>query len=293
MLSSLKGVFWLLKTINKHPLTSNYKLKTVLKALIIFIKIIIKNKIEIKWINNKKIIINGLKDYSSIFNYLFILFDFKEMKFLSKILNSNITFIDIGANSGVYSVLASSYCKNIYSFEPNINVFKDLKKNLKINKIKNKCLNLGIGKNNSIQRVTKNLGDKNYILKKFDKNIPSYKIKIKNLDFFKFKKKKLVIKIDVEGYELDVLMGSIKTFYQNKLIVIIIEMNGKKSNLKKIEHFFKINKFINVNFDLNKNKIFPKSQISNFNEIYTNNLSLLQKLFNENDNNIIYDNNII
>jgi len=289
----LNGIYWLIKNIYKHPLTSNNKLITFYIAFKTFINLTIQKKIIINWVNKKKLIIHSKKDFSTIFNHLFVLFDYIEMKFLSKILSKNMIFLDIGANSGVYSVLASSYCKKIYSFEPNIKVFKNLIKNLKLNKIKNICLNIGIGKDNSIARITKNLGDQNYIINKKKLNIPSYKIQLKNIDSFKFKKKKLVIKIDVEGHELDVLIGSKKTFYQNKLIIIIIEMNYKKSNLKKIQKFLKSHKFVNIKFDLKNNKILSKNKISRFNEIYTNNYSLLKKMFHNTNNNIIYKDKII
>ena len=45
------------------------------------------------------------------------------------------SFVDIGANYGIYSLVAAgnSNCKNCYAFEPNANVFDALKTNVKLN----------------------------------------------------------------------------------------------------------------------------------------------------------------
>jgi len=48
---------------------------------------------------------------------------------LKRLLNSNTTFIDIGAYIGFYTVLASPLAKNVISFEPDRTTFKTLKKN--------------------------------------------------------------------------------------------------------------------------------------------------------------------
>ena len=54
-----------------------------------------------------------------------------------KILNNEDIFIDIGSNIGYYSLLCSKICKKVHSFEPLTENFDILKKNIKINNIKN------------------------------------------------------------------------------------------------------------------------------------------------------------
>ncbi|MCD6403899.1 MAG: FkbM family methyltransferase [Nanoarchaeota archaeon] len=55
----------------------------------------------------------------------------------TKMLNKKDILFDIGANLGIYSVLASFKCKKVYGVEPNPLAFSYLCNNLKINKIKN------------------------------------------------------------------------------------------------------------------------------------------------------------
>jgi FkbM family methyltransferase len=46
------------------------------------------------------------------------------------------SFVDIGANYGIYSLVAAAnfHCKNCYAFEPNADVFGALKTNIQLNK---------------------------------------------------------------------------------------------------------------------------------------------------------------
>lgn len=58
---------------------------------------------------------------------------------------SNVIF-DIGANSGIYSILAKAYNSNsaVYSFEPQPNIFEILKRNKEINKFDITCERLAV-----------------------------------------------------------------------------------------------------------------------------------------------------
>lgn len=47
-------------------------------------------------------------------------------------------FVDIGANSGAYSLVAAQYCKKVYSFEPAVSNFYLLLKNIALNNLNNK-----------------------------------------------------------------------------------------------------------------------------------------------------------
>ena len=65
-----------------------------------------------------------------------------------------------------------------------------------------------------------------------------------------------LLKIDTEGHELEVLMGSMKTIKKNKVKYLLIELHTSKMyknySKKKIEEFLK-----NNNFTLLKSFKFP------------------------------------
>lgn len=164
-----------------------------------------------------------------------------EKKFLDLVCKNNPKIcIDIGANIGEYSkyILENSNSK-VIAFEP---IKKSYKKLIHLNKIfKDRFygFNIGIGEKNKISKIyydENNLqwAHFNSEVKEIDylKNTKkSSKSKIFTLDSFIKKNKKLInkkidlIKIDTEGYELEVLLGANKTIKKFKPKYIQIEYN--------------------------------------------------------------------
>jgi protein-L-isoaspartate O-methyltransferase len=56
--------------------------------------------------------------------------------YLLKNKNNSIVF-DVGCNIGYYSLISSKYCKEVYSFDANINNIKMLNNSAELNKISN------------------------------------------------------------------------------------------------------------------------------------------------------------
>ena len=164
-----------------------------------------------------------------------------ERNFLDKIMhNKSLLCIDIGANIGEYSkyILENSNSK-VIAFEPMPASFKKLKKIKNVYSDRLFIYNIGIGDKEGIKNLhydKNNLQWANFNseLKKIDylKNSNrSLKCKISSLDNFLLKNKKLplkkidLIKIDTEGYELEVLIGAKKTIKKFKPKYIQIEYN--------------------------------------------------------------------
>lgn len=160
-----------------------------------------------------------------------------EEKWIKKIekLVKKKTFIDVGANIGIYPLSLFKKAKYIYAFEPEEENYKRLEQNIKINRITN------------IKSVKKAVSDKNgvtatlYINRK-DKGWSSLMmrhkdgkelVKLTSLDYFLTKNKTKnigLIKIDVEGAELNVLRGALKTL-QRFHPPVLVEFNDTFSRL--------------------------------------------------------------
>ena len=164
-----------------------------------------------------------------------------EKKFLTNFCKTKPSLcIDIGANIGEYSkfILCNSNSK-VIAFEPVPKSFK------KLNSIKKEfpnrlfTHNIGIGDKIESKKIyydSNNLQWANFNseLKKIDylkNNKKTIKCKISTLDKFLLKNKKLsfkkidLIKIDTEGYELEVLIGAKKVIKKFKPKYIQIEYN--------------------------------------------------------------------
>ncbi len=122
-------------------------------------------------------------------------------------------FIDVGANYGFISLVASFKVDNVISFEINPVISNVLKKTITKNKLDHKIDIRGFG-----------VGDKHnrdIYLKYGSKELKS---KIATLDSFEWNRKIGAIKIDIDGEDYRVLLGAKKILKKHSPI-IIIEMN--------------------------------------------------------------------
>jgi FkbM family methyltransferase len=155
---------------------------------------------------------------------------------LTSILKKSKVFVDIGANIGKYSILASKLNPNarIFAIEPSKENNVILMKNKNMNKIRNlkiKKLALNDKKGDvKLYLASKNKGG--HSLKK----IHPGKFEIVNGDTFDnlFSKELDIIdlvKIDAEGNEFKILIGMNKFLSERKIKNILIEINDKETKV--------------------------------------------------------------
>ena len=200
-------------------------------------------------------------------NFLFkktIKYELEVQEYLAKRIKKNFIVFDIVANIGQYSIFLSDLVGpkgSIYSFEPDSNSFEFLKKNI----IENNCNNisyekLAFGKKEANQKLfndslsggrkssfDKSLVGNNYIgtneiveVKTLDSQIDKY-----GLPNF--------IKIDSEGYEVQILKGLKKDF--TKKTFFMIEVRDQTKNF--VFNYF--NRRGYSAFDVTTNKIVSDS----------------------------------
>lgn len=193
-------------------------------------------------------------NYNDIsFKHIFININNDPINNFLKKKNSPFIFIDIGAHQGTYTIVASlnKNCESCFAFEPVKETFEFLKKNIEINKITKAILiNKAISNSNknlkiffdplfsgkATMREKKNLSRERKKLFKTIEVISS--TGLESLIINK-KKIKLLVKIDVEGFENIVLNELFKSKFSNKINEIIFEVNPLLINYNKVETFLK------------------------------------------------------
>ena len=173
-------------------------------------------------------------------------------------------FIDIGANSGIYSlVVGNQFHKiKIKSFEPVKRTIIKFKKNLRLNKkLKNiKLYKFGLSNKNSKLLMKAKIRDgyiqsSGYGVVKKEDNLKN--LHIENNIFkigdsiIKLKNRDISIKIDAEGHEHEVLQGLKKLLNYNR-IFLQIEIFDKNFNM--INKYLKKKKFKFLNSIYNDGK---------------------------------------
>lgn len=154
------------------------------------------------------------------------LYDYNEVKFLLENLNQDDCFIDVGANVGFYSLMASKRTSNILAIEASPKTFNILKKNIALNDLTVNAINIGLSDKEETLMLSKedgrNSGGQSFI----NAGIEGIEVKcqplLKVLEKNNIKKIKLM-KMDIEGFEYKVLkpflINSAKSLYPKYIIV--------------------------------------------------------------------------
>jgi len=238
------------------------------------IKEIISNQI-FELIKKRAIQNEGLLIYSNDTMGAYIIWEGVAEKKLLDIIIRNLNFdpkkyscLDVGANIGNHSVFFSKYFNKVISFEPQKEVFEVLK--LNTSKKNNIVINnFGLSEfdqKNVIIKVPKTkrgMGSTSFNLNDFD--YYEEKIDLKNYDSLNNKEISL-IKIDVEGSELNVIKGMVKSIKTYKPIICFeynpFEGGNKRNNsiinvLEKLDY----NEFYVMNTHISNKLIKGKSPI--------------------------------
>jgi len=159
-------------------------------------------------------------------NYYCGLHEVEDMAFLLHTLHEEDLFLDIGANVGSYTILASCVVgAHTIAIEPIVNTFKNLTRNIKINNIEEKVMSLNIGVSNEvgILTFTSELDTKNKVIEIADTLKSCVQVSVDTVDNILSGRTANVIKIDVEGWEANVLKGMAISLKDPSLLAIIVE----------------------------------------------------------------------
>jgi len=217
-----------IRFIINHPLNRDHKTKAIFR----FCKWQLNNMLNPYPIiypfteKSKLIIQKGM--HGATGNLYCGLRDYEDMSFVLHFLRENDLFVDIGANVGSYSILATAHVgAETISIEPVPSTFTHLIDNININKIQEKvtALNVALGSEEGTINFTKNHDATNHVATSSDKDIIT--VPVCSLDkIITGKHIPILLKIDVEGFETEVLNGASKTLINDELKAIIIELNG-------------------------------------------------------------------
>ena len=195
--------------------------------------------------------------------------DYEEQKFVLDRIKQNDLFVDIGANVGGWSLLAAGKGAFCIAIEPIPETYQKLLFNIALNKdLKIDSLNIGLGKENSDLVFTADKDTGNHMLvNEKDYTGKTIKVPVKKLDDIIATKDPRFIKIDVEGFEYDVLLGASQALKKASLQALIIETfrwaNYKHQSLIDMEQMLAENGFFPCSYDPESKKL---NKLKNKNE---------------------------
>lgn len=228
----MKHFIDMLKLIKRHPLLKGQQLQAFQRFLKWeTISRISDCGIVYPFVENSRLILKRHMD-GATGNIIAGLQDYEEMFFVLHFLRPNDLFMDIGANVGTYTVLASRVRKaKSIAVEPTPNTFLSLKDNIRLNDIEGiaTCLNIALGSADSTLDFVVDQDCMNHVATEKDKTGKTITVQIKKLDEVLKGEVPGLIKIDVEGYEANVIEGGNITIAHPGVKAIIAELNGSGS----------------------------------------------------------------
>lgn len=203
------------------------------------------------------------------------LHDYEEMNFLMHYLRHGDLFVDIGANMGSYTILASGVSRaNTIAIEPIPETFDRLQKNIELNELNHlvTVLNAGAGSSAGHLSFTCHNDTTNRVAT--DSSEPVIQVAVKPIDQIipAFPFKTYLFKVDVEGFEMEVLKGAEGMLNNDALKAIIIELNGSGKaygiNDKDVHEYLKAFGFMPFRYFPAKRKMEILRTIGHTNTIY-------------------------
>jgi FkbM family methyltransferase len=165
-------------------------------------------------------------------------FEEEELDFIDKTLNKGDVFIDIGANIGLFTLVAArkvGVSGKVISFEPTKNIFEKLVENCEINNFNNVDLR-NIGLSDKVDTLTffasgNGLDAFNSFVENTERESNKVQIETSTLDIELEgidKANIKIVKMDVEGWEKFVLFGG-QSFFKNFTPIVMMEFTEENT----------------------------------------------------------------
>jgi FkbM family methyltransferase len=202
------------------------------------------------------------------------LVEFQEMAFVSHFLRAEDVFLDVGANIGAFTVLASAVAgARTISFEPGPFAFGFLVKNIRLNNLYAKVTarNMALGSKEGKTRFTSGLGTENHVVEG-ESGIDQVEVQISTLDVQTAGVEPIAIKIDVEGFEKEVLAGAKGLLKKQSLEALLVERVGNAPDEASLHEYIRSLGFVPCSYDADARKLARIPDSSEGTIIYVRNM---------------------
>ena len=155
--------------------------------------------------------------------------EFEDMTFVLHLLRPEDLFVDVGANVGAYTLLAGAAGARCVAFEPVPATFRALLDNVRLNGLQTRvraemcCVGRAAGRT----AFTTCYDAMNHVLSESDPaHAETSDVDVRPLDDVLIGENPIAVKIDVEGFETEVLGGATATLRGENLAAVLLEFNG-------------------------------------------------------------------
>jgi FkbM family methyltransferase len=270
-------VFSTLRFILTHPFNRRAKLRAIGRYISWqIVSRMARGPILMPYVNGASLLVSkGMTGATG--NIYSGLHEFTDMTFAGHCLRPGDLFVDIGANVGSYTILAASCGAKVLAYEPVASTFRALERNVKLNNFDNVITlkQAAVGSKPGTVFLTTAYDTTNHVAVGNEDGdpVPSVCLDDELPDDERFR----VIKIDVEGFETEVIEGSRNLLSSERTLAVVIEMNGSSTRYGKtdedIDSTIRRAGFERYTYDVACRAIRPTGKGSQGNTIYIRNFS--------------------
>jgi FkbM family methyltransferase len=216
-----------IKEITGHPLNRHRKLAAVVDYFRWNLGLrLLDRECILPLAGDAKIILSSRQNYATL-AYTCGLWDFEEMMFLLHVLRPSDSFVDVGANVGGYSLLASAVAgAKSLAFEPIPFTHEELIRNIRLNDIGHlvDARRVCLGASGGTVRMTADRGGLNHVMTTRDTGA-YVDTEVVRLDDVLDGGSCHFMKMDAEGYEAEIISGATATLKNPALLGLVVELN--------------------------------------------------------------------
>jgi FkbM family methyltransferase len=229
----------------------------ILKSIIPFKRFVVSTSAGLFWIDPLSHLGNNLLNYG--------IYEAKTIDIITSRLKEGDIFIDVGANEGFFTILGGRIVGEkgkVLSIEPQNRLINVIKENININKLSNvDVVNVACSDGTKVKSIIylcpstvtgSSSMVRKYIIPRKQEVICNtldniaLKYKIKNID---------LIKIDVEGYEYEVLLGAKNLLKTKSITNLLIDFHKSILDTRSINYYDIHNYIISHDYCLDGDKV--------------------------------------
>ena len=208
--------------LSNHPLTRDHRTAAFVRLCRWQIESRLRDEVIVPWIGNIRLAARrGMTGATG--NVYAGLHEFADMAFTLHFLRPGDLFVDVGANVGSYTLLASGVCEaKTISFEPDPDTMRFLRRNIELNGLYGQVVleQAALGAEEGDVEFTVGLDTANHVARGREPK-RTRRVSMRTLD--KLESPPTMIKVDVEGYEADVFRGAQAVLKASTLKAVITE----------------------------------------------------------------------
>jgi FkbM family methyltransferase len=226
------------KFILSHPLNRGRPLSTLARYASWQIRSRLHEEVVFDWIEGTKLVArNGMTGATG--NIYCGLHEYADMSFVLHLLRPGDLFVDVGANIGSYTILASGVCgARSVAIEPDPGTVRHLERNIAANRLEDSVdLKMtAVGEETGMIAFTTGLDTMNRVAVAEDRDAQT--VPLARLDDLLDGCAPVLIKMDVEGFETPALRGAEGTLSSPSLLAIMLETVDDEAHAQLMRHGF-------------------------------------------------------